>query len=101
MLNRIGDPLNETTLIGPLHTEQSVTNYKNTIDEIKKQGGTIEFGGKVKIIKIFTTLTLPQSSAVVIAVLKFKTTEGKSFNIFITTKHLRIKKRVNGSITLA
>ncbi|XP_045467558.1 putative aldehyde dehydrogenase family 7 member A1 homolog [Harmonia axyridis] len=47
VLNRIGDPLGENTLIGPLHSELSLQKYKNTIEEIKKQGGKIEFGGKV------------------------------------------------------
>lgn len=47
ILNRTGDPLEENTLVGPLHSEQSVSNYKKTIEEIKNQGGTIEFGGKV------------------------------------------------------
>ncbi|KAL3277218.1 hypothetical protein HHI36_012568 [Cryptolaemus montrouzieri] len=47
VLNRIGDPLNENTLIGPLHSEQSLKKYVDTVEEIKKQGGKIEFGGKV------------------------------------------------------
>nr|CAI5846058.1 unnamed protein product [Callosobruchus analis] len=47
VLNRIGDALESNTLIGPLHSEQSLNKYKDTIHEIKKQGGTIEFGGKV------------------------------------------------------
>lgn len=48
ILHRIGDPLEEKTLVGPLHSELSVLNYKKTIEEIKNQGGTIEFGGKVR-----------------------------------------------------
>lgn len=48
VINRIGDPLNENTLIGPLHSEVSLENFEKTIQEIEKQGGTIEFGGKVK-----------------------------------------------------
>lgn len=47
MLNRIGDPLDDSVLVGPLHSENSLKNFKNTIEEIKNQGGTIEFGGKV------------------------------------------------------
>ncbi|KAK9882820.1 hypothetical protein WA026_023331 [Henosepilachna vigintioctopunctata] len=47
VLNRIGDPLKENTLIGPLHSEQSLKNYKETIEAIKQQGGKIEFGGKL------------------------------------------------------
>lgn len=44
---RIGDPLDEKTLIGPLHTPAAVKNYEDTISEVIKSGGTIEFGGKV------------------------------------------------------
>ncbi|KAJ8984243.1 hypothetical protein NQ317_007475 [Molorchus minor] len=47
IINRTGDPLEENTLVGPLHSIQSVQKYKDTIEAIKKQGGTIEFGGKV------------------------------------------------------
>ncbi|CAG9765406.1 unnamed protein product [Ceutorhynchus assimilis] len=47
VLNRIGDALDESVLIGPLHSQVSLDKYKQTIDLIKKQGGTIEFGGKV------------------------------------------------------
>lgn len=50
MLNRIGDPLDKNTLIGPVHSENSLNKYKETIDEIQKQGGSIEIGGKVKIL---------------------------------------------------
>jgi len=47
ILNRIGDPLDDGTLIGPLHSEISIKKYQNTIEQIKKAGGKIEFGGKV------------------------------------------------------
>ncbi|GJQ83196.1 hypothetical protein Trydic_g18222 [Trypoxylus dichotomus] len=47
VLNRIGDPLEESTLIGPLHSQVSLDNFKNAIEEIVKAGGKIEFGGKV------------------------------------------------------
>lgn len=33
--------------MGPLHSEKSLASFKNTIEEIKNQGGTIEFGGKI------------------------------------------------------
>jgi len=42
----IGNPLEDGTLVGPLHTEQSVKNYMDGIEEIKKQGGKILYGGK-------------------------------------------------------
>lgn len=47
ILNRIGDPLDQKTLIGPLHSQQSLQKFESRIAEIKQQGGTIEFGGKV------------------------------------------------------
>lgn len=45
--SRIGDALEEKTLVGPLHSEVSLQKYKDTIAEIKKQGGKIEIGGNV------------------------------------------------------
>ncbi|KAJ2952905.1 hypothetical protein O0L34_g7270 [Tuta absoluta] len=47
VVSKIGDPLLSETLIGPLHTPAAVEAYKKTIAEIVKQGGKIEFGGKV------------------------------------------------------
>ncbi|KAJ8921584.1 hypothetical protein NQ315_010489 [Exocentrus adspersus] len=47
VINRIGDALEENTLIGPLHSKQSLEKYQETIAQIQKQRGTIEFGGKV------------------------------------------------------
>nr|AED87001.1 turgor pressure sensor [Stylonychia lemnae] len=44
---RQGDPLNPETLLGPLHTKDAVKQYKDGIEEIKKQGGKILFGGAV------------------------------------------------------
>lgn len=45
--NKVGHPLESTTLYGPLHNQVAVENYKNTINEALHQGGKIEFGGKV------------------------------------------------------
>ncbi|XP_066156426.1 alpha-aminoadipic semialdehyde dehydrogenase [Euwallacea fornicatus] len=47
VMNRIGDALEDNVLIGPVHSETSIDNYKRTIDLIKQEGGTIELGGKV------------------------------------------------------
>ncbi|KAF9802782.1 hypothetical protein SFRURICE_002950 [Spodoptera frugiperda] len=47
VVSRIGDPLLSETLIGPLHTPAAVEAYKKTVAEAVKQGGKIEFGGKV------------------------------------------------------
>jgi acyl-CoA reductase-like NAD-dependent aldehyde dehydrogenase len=43
---RMGDPLDENTLLGPLHLPMGVESYLNGIEEIKKQGGEILYGGK-------------------------------------------------------
>lgn len=42
----IGDPLHPDTLMGPLHTKAAVKEYVEGIEEIKKQGGTVLYGGK-------------------------------------------------------
>lgn len=42
----IGDPLDPKTLCGPLHRKESVREYLEGIEEIKKQGGKILYGGK-------------------------------------------------------
>ncbi|KAJ8574669.1 hypothetical protein ON010_g4545 [Phytophthora cinnamomi] len=43
---KIGDPLKDGVLCGPLHNTQAVKNYLDGIDSIKKQGGKILTGGK-------------------------------------------------------
>jgi aldehyde dehydrogenase family 7 protein A1 len=43
---KIGNPLEDGTLVGPLHSKQSVKNYMDGLEEIKKQGGKILYGGK-------------------------------------------------------
>lgn len=43
---KIGDPLDKGTLMGPLHSENAVKAYLDTIEAIKKKGGKIEFGGE-------------------------------------------------------
>ena len=43
---KIGNPLEDGTLVGPLHSKQSVKNYLDGLEEIKKQGGKILYGGK-------------------------------------------------------
>lgn len=42
---RIGNPLKESIICGPLHTKTAVSTYEHTIEEIKKLGGCIEYGG--------------------------------------------------------
>ncbi|HSW69516.1 MAG TPA: aldehyde dehydrogenase family protein [Gammaproteobacteria bacterium] len=42
---KIGDPLDEKNLMGPLIDKEAVEQYKITIADIKKAGGNILFGG--------------------------------------------------------
>lgn len=42
---RLGNPLHEGVICGPLHSTRAVQTYLDTIEESKKLGGKIEFGG--------------------------------------------------------
>ena len=42
---RIGDPVDETTLVGPLIDEGSVRDYERTIELAREQGGEVLAGG--------------------------------------------------------
>lgn len=44
---RIGDPLEESTMYGPMHNSRGVDIYLKTVEDAKKLGGKIEYGGKV------------------------------------------------------
>ena len=46
IMGRIGDPLEDHVLYGPLHSRQAVDEYKKAIDIAVQSGGKIEFGGK-------------------------------------------------------
>jgi aldehyde dehydrogenase (NAD+) len=43
---RIGDPLEPTTLMGPLCSQDAVNRYESAIEAVKKAGGTLLCGGK-------------------------------------------------------
>jgi aldehyde dehydrogenase (NAD+) len=43
---RIGNPLDRETLMGPLIDAEAVTNVVKAIDMVKKQGGSISYGGE-------------------------------------------------------
>lgn len=47
VLGRIGDPLKEGTLCGPLHTKSAVNEYQQGLKTIQSQGGKILVGGQV------------------------------------------------------
>ena len=44
---KIGDPLDNSTLMGPLVNEQAVDNYLNAIVTATDSGGKVIFGGKI------------------------------------------------------
>merc|ERR1712150_80555 len=43
----MGNPLDDSTLLGPLHTKAAVKEYTDGLAEIVKQGGKVLFGGNV------------------------------------------------------
>lgn len=44
---RIGHPLNEKTLVGPLIDKGAVKDFSDAIEKVKKEGGKILYGGEV------------------------------------------------------
>jgi len=44
---KVGDSFDSETLCGPLHSKSQIKEYLEGIEEIKKQGGKILFGGKL------------------------------------------------------
>lgn len=44
---KIGNPLDPSTLCGPLHSKKAVEVFKNTVCEAEKQGGRVLYGGTV------------------------------------------------------
>lgn len=44
---RIGHPLDPNTLVGPLIDTNAVKDFLNAIEELKKEGGSIVYGGEV------------------------------------------------------
>lgn|ERR1719240_592262 len=44
---KIGNPLDTSTLMGPLHTKAAVKEYTDGLEAIKAQGGKIIYGGNV------------------------------------------------------
>ena len=45
--SRIGNPLNEQVLVGPMVDTGAVDMFKHAIEKVKKEGGTILYGGEV------------------------------------------------------
>ncbi|RXG61572.1 Alpha-aminoadipic semialdehyde dehydrogenase [Armadillidium vulgare] len=46
-MSRVGDPLEDGVLYGPMHSQQGVDGYLETLEQIRKEGGKLEYGGKV------------------------------------------------------
>ena len=44
---RIGDPLDDRTLMGPLISSDAVRDYSEGLAEMKRQGGEVAYGGRV------------------------------------------------------
>jgi aldehyde dehydrogenase (NAD+) len=44
---KIGDPLDSETLMGPLISLDAVSDYTKGLDEIRRQGGELVYGGRV------------------------------------------------------
>lgn len=70
LMKRVGHPLDAATLYGPLHNQQAVYNYKNTLKEAVELGGTIEVGGNVLdrpgfYVEPTIVSNLPHDSAVI------------------------------------
>lgn len=84
---KIGDPLEKSTLLGPLHTKGSRENFLKGIETIKSQGGKILTGGSVLELEgnfVHPTIVeiSPDSDVIkeelfspVLYVMKFKTLE--------------------------
>jgi len=45
--SKIGDPLNQDYLIGPLIDEHSVVAFQGAVEQVQKEGGKVHFGGQV------------------------------------------------------
>lgn len=45
--SKIGDPLDEDYLVGPLIDQGSVALFQNAVEQVEKEGGKVLFGGQV------------------------------------------------------
>jgi len=68
IMTRLGDPLDDGTLYGPLHSKQSVLNYQATIKDAVAEGGKVVYGGNVikdNYVEPTIITGLPHNAAVV------------------------------------
>jgi aldehyde dehydrogenase (NAD+) len=47
VVNKIGNPLDANTLVGPLIDQGSVSDFKYAVEQVQKEGGNVIFGGEV------------------------------------------------------
>ena len=45
--HKVGNPLDENFLVGPLIDQHAVNAFKNAVDQVQKEGGKVIFGGQV------------------------------------------------------
>ena len=43
LIDRIGDPMDEQTLYGPMHNQVGVDLFKSTIEKVRASGATVEW----------------------------------------------------------
>ncbi|KAI9317074.1 Aldehyde/histidinol dehydrogenase [Dichotomocladium elegans] len=82
---KIGDPLEQGVLCGPLHTSAAVEVYEQTLAKVKQEGGEILFGGETlggNFVKPTLTRVTPSMSVVkneafvpILHTMSFKTLE--------------------------
>lgn len=85
---RVGDPIEKETLYGPLHSKVQVDQFVSTINEIAKEGGKIEFGGKIMNregnyveptiisgLRHDSPIVLRETFAPIVYIIKFKTVD--------------------------
>eukprot|EP01137_Pigoraptor_chileana_P018865 Opistho-2@79040 len=82
---KIGNPLEDGVLCGPLHTKRAVEDYKRCVAEVEKQGGKILVGGKtidgpgnfvqptIALVKHDMPIVQHETFVPVLHVMKFKT----------------------------
>jgi acyl-CoA reductase-like NAD-dependent aldehyde dehydrogenase len=63
----VGDPLDETNLIGPLVSERQVERVRTFIDSVKGEGGTIVTGGTIDGLYVAPTIVTGVSPTSTIA----------------------------------
>ncbi len=91
---KIGNPQNKETLIGPLIDKASVETFLNAITEVKKEGGKVLFGGK-----IFKSKDIQSSNYVIPALVeaqnKYKIVQKETFApILYLIKYKTIKEAI-------